>query len=115
MARSLSTRPSPKASRGEPKPRRPIGSAIQLQPLVTEVLHIRSALPLLAFGALGAGISVASLLLSSTNGSPSAVGRLIAEPLPNVDFVAAAGFGVGALVAVVWSLASRLLAQAPST
>jgi hypothetical protein len=40
---------------------------------------------------------------------------LIAEPLPNVVFVAAAGFGVGALVAVVWSLASRLLAQAPST
>jgi hypothetical protein len=83
--------------------------------LVTEVLHIRSALPLLAFGALGAGISVASLLLSSTNGSPSAFGRLVAEPLPNVVFVAAAGFGVGALVAVVWSLASRLLAQAPST
>lgn len=88
---------------------------IQLQPLVTEVLHIRSALPLLAFGALGAGISVASLVLSSTDGSPSAFGRLVAEPLPNVVFVAAAGFGVGAVVAVVWSLASRLLAQAPST
>jgi hypothetical protein len=66
--------------------------------LVTEVFHIRSALPLLAFGALGAGISVASLVLSSTDGSPSAFGRLIAEPLPNVVFVAAAGFGVGALV-----------------
>jgi hypothetical protein len=63
--------------------------------LVTEVLHIRSALPLLAFGALGAGISVASLVLSSTDGSPSAFGRLIAEPLPNVVFVAAAGFGAG--------------------
>ena len=51
-------------------------TAIQLQPLVTEVFHLRSALPLLAFGALGAGISVASLLLSSTDGSPSAFGRL---------------------------------------
>ena len=75
---------------------------------------MRSALPLLTLGALGAGVSVAGLLLSSTDGSPSAYGRLVAEPLPNIVFVAAAGFGVGALVALAWSLAWRLLTpQAP--
>ena len=83
--------------------------------MVTVVLQLRSALLILALGLIGAGLAVGFLLLTPTDGSPTAYGRLIAEPLPNVVFVAAAGFGIGALVAVVWSFAWRLLVpQVPS-
>jgi hypothetical protein len=69
---------------------------------------------MLALGAFGAVLSVGLLLLFPVDAASSPYGRLMAEPLPNVVFIAAAGFGVGALVAVVWSLACRILVpQAP--
>jgi hypothetical protein len=49
------------------------------------------------------------LILIPTGEASTPYGRLIAEPLPNVIFVAAAGFGLGVLVAAVWSLTWRVL------
>ena len=70
---------------------------------------------MLALGGLGAGLSVALLLLTPADGAPTAYDRLLAEPLPNVVFVAAAGFGMGILVVAVWSLARRILAPQVSS
>jgi hypothetical protein len=70
---------------------------------------------MLALGGLGAGLSVALLLLTPADGAASAYDRLLAEPLPNVVFVAAAGFGMGVLIAAVWSLARRFLAAQVSS
>lgn len=63
---------------------------------------------MLTLGLLGAALSVAFLLLIPTD--DAAGGRLFAQPLPIVVFVAAAGFGIGALVALLWSLTQRLFA-----
>jgi ABC-type sugar transport system permease subunit len=64
----------------------------------------------LAFGMLGALLSVFFLIVIPTDGAPAGYGQLIAEQLPTLVFVAAAGFGMGALIAVVWSIAQRLFA-----
>ena len=59
---------------------------------------------MLAFGMIGAGLSLAFLLLLPTNEAPTAYSRLISEPLPNVILVAVVGFVIGAFVAAAWSL-----------
>ena len=65
---------------------------------------------MLTLGLLGAALSVAFLLLIPTDDAAGGYGRLFAQPLPIVVFVAAVGFGIGALVAVLWSLTQRLFA-----
>ncbi len=62
---------------------------------------------MLAFGLIGSGLALAFLLLFPTSEAPTAYSRLIAEPLPNVILVAAAGFVLGVFVAAAWSLVWR--------
>ena len=81
--------------------------------LVIEMLRVRYAFPMLALGVLGAGLSIGLLSLIPTDAPSSAYGRLMDEPLPNVILVGAIGFGFGALVATVWSLACRIVAPQP--
>jgi hypothetical protein len=78
---------------------------------VTEVLRSRSTLLILPLGIIGAALALSFLILIPTGEASTAYARLIAEPLPNVIFVAAAGFGLGVLVALVWSLTWWLLAS----
>lgn len=77
---------------------------------MTEVLRSRSALLALPLGIIGAALALSLLILIPTGEAPTAYGRLLAEPLPNLVFVAAAGFALGVLVAAVWSVTRRLLA-----
>lgn len=77
--------------------------------MVTEVLRSRSTLLALPLGIIGAALALSFLILIPTGEASTPYGRLIAEPLPNVIFVAAAGFGLGVLVAAVWSLTWRVL------
>jgi len=74
------------------------------------VTQFRSLLLTLAFGVLGALLSVFFLIVIPTDGAPAGYGQLIAEQLPTLVFVAVAGFGMGALIAIVWSIAQRLFA-----
>jgi hypothetical protein len=78
--------------------------------MVIEVPQARYAFSILALGALGASLSIGLLPLIPADAASTAYGRLLDEPLPNVVFVGAIGFGVGALVAAVWSLACRIMA-----
>lgn len=71
---------------------------------------LRSTLLMLVLGTLGAGLSVAVLLMIPTDAAPADYGRSIAEQLPVLVFVGGAGFGMGILVAVVWSIAQRFFA-----
>lgn len=71
---------------------------------------LRARLLMLALGVLGAGLSIGLLPLIPSDAGTTAYGRLIAEPLPNLIFVGAIGFGAGAVVAAAWSLACRIMA-----
>jgi hypothetical protein len=64
----------------------------------------------LAFGMLGALLSVFFLIVIPTDGAPAGYGQLLAEQLPTLVLVVAVGFGMGALIAIAWSLAQRLFA-----
>ena len=78
--------------------------------MVTEVLRSQSALVALPLGILGAALALSVLILIPTGEAATPYARLLAEPLPNVIFLAASGFGLGVLVAAVWSLTRRFLA-----
>ena len=70
---------------------------------------------MLPLGIIGAALALSFLILIPTGEASTAYARLTAEPLPNVIFVAAAGFGLGVLVALVWSLTWWLLGTARSS
>jgi hypothetical protein len=74
------------------------------------VLRSQSALLAFPLGIIGAALTLSLLVLIPNGEASTAYGRLLAEPLPNVIFVAAAGFGLGVLVAALWSLTRRFLA-----
>jgi hypothetical protein len=63
----------------------------------------------LACGSLGAVLSVILLLMIPTDGG-SGYRELIANDLPVLVFAVGIGFGVGMLVALLWSLLHRLFA-----
>jgi hypothetical protein len=68
----------------------------------------------MAFGVVGAVLSVAFLLLLPTDGAPSGYGELIFDDLPVVMFAAGTGFVLGALIPLLWSGLQRLFpASAP--
>jgi hypothetical protein len=73
------------------------------------MLQSLSTFLMLAFGMIGAGLSLALLLLLPTNEAPTAYSRLIVEPVPNIILVAAGGFVIGAFVAAAWSLIWRFI------
>lgn len=78
------------------------------------MLRAGYALLPLSLGVLGAAFSIGLLPLIPVDAASTAYGRLMDESLPNVIFVGAIGFGAGALVAALWTLACRLMTtQAP--
>jgi hypothetical protein len=64
---------------------------------------------MLVLGALGAVMAVAFLLMAD-GGAPHGYGALIANELPVLIVAAGMGFGVGMLIALLWSVLQRLLA-----
>lgn len=74
------------------------------------MLRSRSVLLALPLGIIGAALALSLLFLIPTGEASTAYDRLLAEPLPNQIFIAAAGFGLGVLVAAVWSLTWRFVA-----
>jgi hypothetical protein len=78
--------------------------------LEVDVSQFWSTLVLLACGSVGAVLSVALLLVIPTDGAPHAYRELLSDDLPVLIFAAGLGFGVGALVALLWSLLQRFFA-----
>ena len=76
-----------------------------------EVLRVGYAWLTLSLGFLGAGLAICLLTLIPADAASTAYNRLMDEPLPNVVFVGAIGFAAGALVAALWSLARRFMAD----
>ncbi len=74
------------------------------------MLRAGDFLPTLSLGILGAVVSIGLLPLVPADAGSTPYGRLMAEPLPNVVFVGAIGFGAGFLIAAAWSLARRITA-----
>jgi len=62
----------------------------------------------LACGAIGAALSVALLLMIPTDGVHNGYHELIAKELPVLVFVTGMGFGIGALIALLWLFLQRL-------
>lgn len=56
----------------------------------------------LTCGGIGAVLSVALLLMIPTDGVHDGYRELIANDLPVLVFVTGMGFGIGALIALVW-------------
>ncbi len=71
--------------------------------------RLGSMLLMLACGSLGAVLSVAFLLMIPTDGAHG-FRALIADELPVVVFASGMGFGVGVLIALLWSVLQRLFA-----
>lgn len=72
--------------------------------------QLGTALIVLACGTAGAVLSVAFLLMIPTDGASHGYRALIAEDLPVLVFTVAMGFGLGVLIALVWSVLQRLFA-----
>ncbi len=72
--------------------------------------RLGSALLFLACGSLGAVLSVTLLLLIPSDGAPLGYRELIANDLPVLVFAAGVGFGVGLMIALLWSGLQRLFA-----
>ncbi len=68
------------------------------------------ALSALVLGVLGAALSVVLLLVGQTGDIVSGTGEVAAEQLPILVVGAGAGFLMGVLAAVVWSIIQRLFA-----
>jgi hypothetical protein len=78
------------------------------------VTQFRSVALLLVLGTLGAMVSMVFLLIIPSDGVTMGYRQLIGEDLPVLVFVAGTGFGMGALIAVLWLFLQRLFAvQAP--
>jgi len=64
----------------------------------------------LACGAVGAVLSVALLLMIPTDGVHSGYHELLTNDLPVLVFVTGLGFGIGVMIALLWSILQRLFA-----
>jgi hypothetical protein len=64
----------------------------------------------LACGAVGAALSVALLLMIPTDGVHNGYHELLTNDLPVLVFVTGLGFGLGVLIALLWSILQRLFA-----
>jgi hypothetical protein len=74
------------------------------------VNQLGSTLFILICGILGAALSVAFLLWIPTDGAAHGYRELIADELPVIVFAAGIGFGVGVLIALLWSVLQRVFA-----
>ena len=77
-----------------------------------EVLRVRYAWLTLFFAYFGAGLAICLLSVFPADAASPAYNRFMDETLPNIVFVGLIGFGVGTLVAALWSLARRLMEDA---
>ena len=76
------------------------------------MLSIKATLLMLALGTLGAVLSVAFLLIVPSDAGAIAYGRLADQQLPVIVLVAGAGFAIGSLIAMAWSIVQRAFAPA---
>jgi hypothetical protein len=76
------------------------------------MFSIRSILPVLALGLLGAVLSVSLLLIVPSGEKSMEYSQLAGQQLPVLVLVASAGFSIGGLIAITWSIVQRLLAPA---
>jgi len=65
---------------------------------------------MLAFGTLGAVLSLGLLLMIPTDGATRDTTQLISGDLPVLIFALAMGFGAGMLMVALWSVVQRLFA-----
>jgi hypothetical protein len=74
------------------------------------VSRFGSAVFFLVCGVVGAVVSVTLLLMVPSDGAPLGYRELIADDLPVLVFATGMGFGLGILIALLWSVLQRIFA-----